>query len=46
VLFADNVLMFPQNPKGWHKKSPAGFVLLVDGHTEFQSAQSVTNLVW
>jgi hypothetical protein len=46
VLFADNVLMFPQNPKGWHKKSPAGFVMLVDGHTEFQSAQSVTNLVW
>jgi prepilin-type N-terminal cleavage/methylation domain-containing protein len=46
VLFADNVLLFPQNPKGWHKQSPAGYALLVDGHTEFHTAQTVTNLVW
>jgi prepilin-type N-terminal cleavage/methylation domain-containing protein len=46
VLFADNVLVFPQNPKGWHKLSPAGFVMLVDGHMEPHSAQTVTNLVW
>lgn len=46
VLFADNVLVFPQNPKGWHRQSPAGYVMLVDGHTEFQTALTVTNLVW
>jgi len=46
VLFADNVLVFPQNPKGWHKPSPAGYVMLIDGHTEFHTSLSVTNLVW
>lgn len=46
VLFADNVLVFPTNPKGWHKLAPAGYVMLVDGHTEFHTAQTVTNLVW
>jgi prepilin-type N-terminal cleavage/methylation domain-containing protein len=46
VLFADNVLMFPDNPKGWHKTKPAGYVMLMDGHTEPQSALTVTNLLW
>jgi prepilin-type N-terminal cleavage/methylation domain-containing protein len=46
VLFADNVLVFPQNPKGWHRKSPAGYVMLVDGHTEAQTSLTVTNLMW
>ncbi len=46
VLFADNVVVFPANPTGWHRQSPAGQVLLVDGHTEFHTAQAVTNLIW
>lgn len=46
VLFADNVLVYPQNPKGWHKLAPAGYVMCVDGHSEFQTALTVTNLVW
>jgi prepilin-type N-terminal cleavage/methylation domain-containing protein len=46
VLFADNVIVFPQNPSGWHKRSSAGNTLLVDSHIEFHTAQSVTNLVW
>ena len=46
VLFGDNVLVFPSNPKGWHKPKPAGYVMLVDGHTEAQSALTVTNLLW
>ena len=46
VLFADNVLMFPTNPTGWHRQRPAGNVMLVDGHAEFHTAQSVTNLLW
>jgi prepilin-type N-terminal cleavage/methylation domain-containing protein/prepilin-type processing-associated H-X9-DG protein len=46
VLFADNVIMFPANPNGWHKESPAGNVLLVDGHVEPHTALSVRNLAW
>lgn len=46
VLFGDNVLAFPSNPTGWHKPTPAGNVLLVDGHAGFYTAQNVTNLVW
>ncbi len=46
VLFADNVVVFPQNPSGWHQRSAAGNTLLVDSHIEFHTAQSVTNLVW
>ena len=36
VLFADNLLVFPSNPKRWHKPKPAGYVMLVDGYTEPQ----------
>jgi prepilin-type N-terminal cleavage/methylation domain-containing protein/prepilin-type processing-associated H-X9-DG protein len=46
VLFADNVLIFPSNPTGWHRQKPAGNVVLVDGHVEAHTATSVTNLVW
>jgi prepilin-type N-terminal cleavage/methylation domain-containing protein len=46
VLFADNVLIYPGNSTGWHRPRPAGDVTLVDGHVEFHTAQSVTNLVW
>jgi prepilin-type N-terminal cleavage/methylation domain-containing protein len=46
VLFADNVLIFSQNPTGWHERTPAGNTLLVDAHVEFHNAQNVTNLVW
>lgn len=46
VLFADNVVVFPANPTGWHRRAPAGNVLLVDSHAEFHTAQSVTNLIW
>ena len=46
VLFADNVVVFPANPSGWHRRTPAGNTLLVDTHVEFHTAQNVTNLVW
>ena len=46
VLFADNVLVFPNNPSGWHRSSPAGNALCVDGHVMAHTAQTVTNLVW
>jgi prepilin-type N-terminal cleavage/methylation domain-containing protein/prepilin-type processing-associated H-X9-DG protein len=46
VLFADNVLIFPTNPTGWHNQSPAGNVLLVDGHIEPHTAADVTQLMW
>jgi prepilin-type N-terminal cleavage/methylation domain-containing protein len=46
VLFADNVLVFSDNPSGWHKERPAGNVLLVDSHVEAHTAPSAANLVW
>ena len=46
VLFADNVLVYPANPYGWHRPTPAGNVLLANGHLEPHTARSVTNLVW
>ncbi len=47
VLFADNVVIFPNNPTGWHKPmEPAGNVLLVDGHVEAHDADTVQFLVW
>jgi prepilin-type N-terminal cleavage/methylation domain-containing protein len=46
VLFADNVVVFPGNPSGWHRETPAGNVVFVDAHAEFQTSQSATNLLW
>jgi prepilin-type N-terminal cleavage/methylation domain-containing protein len=46
TLFADNVVVLPTNPTGWHRARPAGYVMLVDGHTEFHTALTVTNLIW
>ena len=46
VLFAENVVVYPANPTGWHRPKPAGNVLLADSHSEFHTALSVTNLVW
>ena len=46
VLFADNVLVFPDNPTGWHRQTPAGQMLLVDGHAEFHTARTATNMIW
>jgi prepilin-type N-terminal cleavage/methylation domain-containing protein len=46
VLFGDNVLAFSNNPTGWHKPTPAGNLLLVDGHASFYMVNAVTNLVW
>jgi prepilin-type N-terminal cleavage/methylation domain-containing protein/prepilin-type processing-associated H-X9-DG protein len=46
VLFADNVLVFPDSPDGWHKPIPAGNVLMVDGHVEAHTWYSVQKLDW
>jgi type II secretory pathway pseudopilin PulG len=46
ALFGDNILAFPTDPKGWHRQHPAGNLVLVDGHNEFFTAVTVTNLVW
>lgn len=46
VLFADNVVVFPGNPSGWHRETPAGNVVFVDAHAEFHTFQSVSNLIW
>jgi prepilin-type N-terminal cleavage/methylation domain-containing protein/prepilin-type processing-associated H-X9-DG protein len=47
VLFADNVLVFPDNPTGWHKPGiSSGNVVFVDGHVEFHNDTSARNLIW
>jgi len=46
VLFADGILPMTGDPHGWHRPAPAGNVVAVDGHVEFQTALTVTNMVW
>jgi prepilin-type N-terminal cleavage/methylation domain-containing protein/prepilin-type processing-associated H-X9-DG protein len=47
VLFADNVLVFPNNPTGWHKPGiSSGNVLFVDSHAEFHNAATARELIW
>jgi type II secretory pathway pseudopilin PulG len=46
VLFADNIIVFPGDPKGWHRLRPAGNLVTMDGHVEFVTAITATNLVW
>lgn len=46
VLFADSILALPNEPAGWHRSQPAGNVAAVDGHVEFYTALTVTNLTW
>ncbi len=47
ILFCDGVMVFPNNPTGWHRTAPpGGNVLLVDGHAESHTTTSVNNLVW
>ena len=37
---------FPARDRGWHREKSAGYVALLDGHVEFHTATSVTNLMW
>jgi prepilin-type N-terminal cleavage/methylation domain-containing protein len=47
VLFADNILYFPDAPHGWHRAEvSAGSVALVDGHVESHNAATVLRLTW
>jgi prepilin-type N-terminal cleavage/methylation domain-containing protein/prepilin-type processing-associated H-X9-DG protein len=46
VLFADSVLALPNEPAGWHRAKPAGNIAAVDGHVEFHTAITVTNMSW
>jgi len=46
VVFADNVVMFPENPRGWHKLKPAGNVGFADGHVEAHTAIRAAALNW
>jgi prepilin-type N-terminal cleavage/methylation domain-containing protein/prepilin-type processing-associated H-X9-DG protein len=46
AVFADTILVVPGETRGWHRDKPAGNVALLDGHVEFHTALSVTNLVW
>jgi prepilin-type N-terminal cleavage/methylation domain-containing protein len=45
-LFADNVVLFDDNPTGWHKAIPAGNVYFVDNHIEFHTSMTAELLEW
>jgi prepilin-type N-terminal cleavage/methylation domain-containing protein/prepilin-type processing-associated H-X9-DG protein len=46
VVFADTSLMTPEDERGWHRAKTAGNIAAFDGHVEFHTALSVTNLIW
>jgi prepilin-type N-terminal cleavage/methylation domain-containing protein len=46
VTFCDGVLVYSNNPTGWHRPNVSGSVLLADGHAEAHTAKTVVNLVW
>jgi prepilin-type N-terminal cleavage/methylation domain-containing protein/prepilin-type processing-associated H-X9-DG protein len=46
VLFADNIVSFLMETRGWHKPQPAGNVVFLDGHNQFVTALAATNLIW
>lgn len=46
VTFCDGVLVYSNNPTGWHQFSVSGSVLLADGHAEAHSGKTVVKLVW
>ena len=46
AVFADTIVVTPDGPRGWHRDKPAGHVATLDGHVEFHTSLSVTNLVW
>ena len=47
VLFCDTSIVTPENARGWHReKIAAGYVAALDGHVEFHTALTVTNLIW
>jgi prepilin-type N-terminal cleavage/methylation domain-containing protein len=46
ALFGDNILALPSEAKGWHRQHPAGNMAMADGHEQFFTALTATNLVW
>jgi prepilin-type N-terminal cleavage/methylation domain-containing protein len=46
VTFCDGVLVYSNNPTGWHRPNVSGSVLLADGHAEAHSGKTVVSLIW
>ena len=47
ALFCDTSIISPENNRGWHReKIAAGHVAALDGHVEFHTSQSATNMIW
>lgn len=47
VAFCDGVLVYSNNPTGWHNQEVSGSVLLADGHVEAHTAKSAAvKLLW
>ncbi|HEY3857254.1 MAG TPA: type II secretion system protein [Verrucomicrobiae bacterium] len=46
VVFADGIMVYPTDAKGWHRKTPSGNILFADSHVGFYKANVATNLNW
>jgi len=46
VVFGCGILSYPEDVKGWHRRTPAGNILFGDTHVGFYQATAATNLVW
>ena len=46
VVFADGIMMYPDDVKGWHRRNPSGNILFADYHVGFYPATTVSNLMW
>ena len=46
VMFGCAVLTEPRDSKGWHRPTPAGYILFADTHGEFKTAWQTYDLIW
>jgi prepilin-type N-terminal cleavage/methylation domain-containing protein len=46
VMFGCAIFSEPDGSKGWHRPSPAGYILFVDSHGEFKTAVQTYELIW
>lgn len=46
VVFADGIICYPNDVRGWHRTQPSGNIMFADTHVAFYSGTAATNLVW
>jgi len=46
VMFGCALFSDPKIKKGWHRKEPGGYILFVDAHSEFNTAEQSRENIW